>query len=696
MLLALLSIALRGRKDRADIALAASVLLFAGIELLDQACLLWSGAPMQLKRSVMVLEALLPASLIGYALSFARQEPLRLASVRGALLLAAAVLLPGAVLLLPADRLFSSAVYAADRTVLLNAAGYWFYLGLTVSCVVALVNIEGTFSSTSGSDRWKIKFEVVGMAGILAALVLYYSQGLLHRRLSADLLAVRSAFLFMGSGLVLATRIFRRNGVRVAVSRYILYRSAWLLAAGAYFIILGAAAQGMRYFEVPLGEHLAVLLAVAAAISLLSDRIRRRIKVFVNKNFFAHKHDYRQTWLDLSDRLAGCTRRSDLEQAIPAAYCQVFGLRSAWLYVQDSRSGRYVPSDQAAPQIPFQPSPGLHAYFQERHRVWNPEDGEYPATEEEQAFIRSVRARLVVPLVSGGQMEGMVLFGPALGSEHFTFEDYDLMKMIARQSALLLCNLRLTRELIETRALAAVARVSSFVIHDLKNLAYTLSLLMSNADTHIGNAEFQQDVLSAVRHTVGKMKQLIQKLKVLPGKGPARRQCADVRLLCEEAVRDFAKARPRAFLVCRGEPVTGMVDPDELRTVIVNVMQNGLDAAGEAGTIVVETGRENGMSVIRISDNGCGMTREFQEQQLFRPFQSTKKSGLGIGLYQCRQIIASFEGFITVVSAPDKGTAFTITLPAGDVPREPVHEEERAPRISGTDRKRERSIAGGR
>jgi putative PEP-CTERM system histidine kinase len=331
----------------------------------------------------------------------------------------------------------------------------------------------------------------------------------------------------------------------------------------------------------------------------------------------------------------------------------------------------------------------------ERQRVWNPGDGEYHAAEEEQEFISSAGARPVVPLVSGGQLEGLVLLGPARGPERFTFEDYDLMKMIARQSALLLCNLRLTHELVEARELAAVARVSSFVIHDLKNLTCTLSLLMTNADTHIGNTEFQKDVLAAVRHTVEKMKQLIQKLKVLPGGGPAQRPSTDLRALCGEAVRDFAKARPHAFLVCRGEPVTGRVDPDEMRTVVVNILQNGLDAAGEAGRITVETGRQNNASLIRITDNGCGMTREFQEEQLFRPFRSTKKNGLGIGMYQVRQIVNSFGGMIGVASEPGRGTTFTILLPPGD-PACPVTEGHDAERSAAAQKSQERSLAGGR
>lgn len=463
-------------------------------------------------------------------------------------------------------------------------------------------------------------------------------------------------------------RLFRRNGVRVTVSRSMLYRSASLLAAGAYFVVLGAAVEGSRYFNVPLDDRLVVPLACAAgtalAIALLSDRIRRRCKVFVTKHFFAHKHDYRRTWLDLSERLAACATRTELEQAIPAAYCEVFGTGNAALFVRAGESGRCLSAEGAASRPPFQPSPALLEYFTVKNRVWNPRDGEYAADAQESAFVRDACAHLIVPLMSGDRLEGVVLLGPALAGERFTFEDYDLMKLIARQSALLLCNQRLSRELVETRELAAVARVASFVVHDLKNQAQTLSLLVNNAEGHFGNEEFQQDMLSAVRHTLADMKGLIQKLKVRPGRVQARRLCTDARVLCDTVVREFAATRTRAFLVCKGEPFSCAADPDELRTVVVNLVQNAVDAAGEAGTISVETGREGPAGRIRICDNGCGMTADFMEKQLFRPFRSTKKNGLGIGLYQCRQIVDSLGGSIAVSSAAGKGTTFTIILPA--------------------------------
>jgi hypothetical protein len=58
------------------------------------------------------------------------------------------------------------------------------------------------------------------------------------------------------------------------------------------------------------------------------------------------------------------------------------------------------------------------------------------------------------------------------------------------------------------------------------------------------------------------------------------------------------------------------------------------------------------------------MEREFIDNHLFRPFRTTKKKGLGIGLYQCRQIVAAHGGRIDVDSAPGKGAVFTVYLPA--------------------------------
>jgi len=70
--------------------------------------------------------------------------------------------------------------------------------------------------------------------------------------------------------------------------------------------------------------------------------------------------------------------------------------------------------------------------------------------------------------------------------------------------------------------------------------------------------------------------------------------------------------------------------------------------------------------VLSVADNGCGMKPEFVSDRLFRPFQSTKPKGLGVGLYQSRVIVQAHGGGMQVDSEIGKGTIFRVTFPVKD------------------------------
>ena len=107
-----------------------------------------------------------------------------------------------------------------------------------------------------------------------------------------------------------------------------------------------------------------------------------------------------------------------------------------------------------------------------------------------------------------------------------------------------------------------------------------------------------------------------------------------------------------------------------MKKVIVNLVQNALEAGNERGAVAVSIYQENGCACIRVSDAGCGMTEDFLRNHLFRPFSTTKEKGLGIGLYQCRQIVEAHEGRIEVTSEAGIGTVFTVVLPVAEAVRE--------------------------
>ena len=77
----------------------------------------------------------------------------------------------------------------------------------------------------------------------------------------------------------------------------------------------------------------------------------------------------------------------------------------------------------------------------------------------------------------------------------------------------------------------------------------------------------------------------------------------------------------------------------------------------------VETRQSDDWAIVSVADNGCGMSPAFLRASLFRPFQTTKKKGLGIGMFQSKMIVEAHRGKIRVESEPGAGTTFRVMLP---------------------------------
>jgi len=116
-------------------------------------------------------------------------------------------------------------------------------------------------------------------------------------------------------------------------------------------------------------------------------------------------------------------------------------------------------------------------------------------------------------------------------------------------------------------------------------------------------------------------------------------------------------------LYVSGEPVPPVMAVGEhIHQVLLNVVLNAKQAIGQDGTICVTTGQQNGSVVVTIEDTGVGIPAS-KLSTLFRPSQSSRPGGLGIGLYQCKQIVEAHRGTIQILSEVGKGTQVRIELP---------------------------------
>ena len=104
-------------------------------------------------------------------------------------------------------------------------------------------------------------------------------------------------------------------------------------------------------------------------------------------------------------------------------------------------------------------------------------------------------------------------------------------------------------------------------------------------------------------------------------------------------------------------------DSDRLERVVGHLVQNAVDACVASGHVTLSLVRAGTVAEIRVADDGVGMSEQFIRERLFRPFESTKNMGMGIGTYESREYVRQLGGEILVESQEDAGTTFVVRLP---------------------------------
>ena len=401
---------------------------------------------------------------------------------------------------------------------------------------------------------------------------------------------------------------------------------------------------------------------------LFSGTLRARLKVFLSKNFFSYRYDYREEWLrftrTLSEGEPGIQLRERSIQAIAELVDSPGG--ALWL-AQDT--GAYAP--QAQWNMPLasgtEQSDGALCQFLER-RQWVIDLDEYAVQPDSYegleipAWLQAIPlAWLVVPLTLHDRLLGFVVLARSKGKISLDWEVNDLLKTAGRQAASYLAQLEAAKALLVARQFESFNRMSAFVVHDLKNLVAQLSLLLSNADRHGHNPAFQEDMIETVAHSVEKMSRLLFQLRGGYTLEPPVPVLLDELLRQEVAARSGAKPAPR--LEVRKSALSVMAHRARLERVIGHLIQNAIDATPPEGTVVVQLSLQNSSAQIEIADTGCGMSEQFIRYRLFKPFESTKTAGMGIGTYEVQQYVQELGGRVDVESREAQGTTFRVRLP---------------------------------
>ena len=283
-----------------------------------------------------------------------------------------------------------------------------------------------------------------------------------------------------------------------------------------------------------------------------------------------------------------------------------------------------------------------------------------------QEFFRKCRMRHAIGLQACGELVGVLTLNDDRigGKSDLSPEDLALLQTLATQLAASLLNLKLTARLRQAQKLETFQMISTFFVHDLKNVASKLSLTMQNLPVNFDNAEFREDALRVISTSLNKIDEMCSRWALLRQSLELKLVQCDLNNLVASTLTEF-KANLRAKLEQDLQPVPkALIDAEKIKTVLTNLVMNANEAVNGNGVIRVATIYDGTSVGFAVRDNGCGMTEEFIEKSLFRPFQTTKKQGLGVGLFQSRLIVEAHRGTVEVTSVAGTGTEFRILLPA--------------------------------
>lgn len=567
---------------------------------------------------------------------------------------------------------------------ILATAGVWVHAAAVVAAVTAILQLERTFAASIGSLRWRLKFTIFGAGTILAARLFAGSQLLTTRRLDPALEVFSAAGLIAGTLLIIAG-LRRRGTVALSVypSRDVLRRSVTVLLAGIYLLLVGAiASAGTRFSGVsafPPITFLCLAALLALAVAFHSDRARWRLRRLLGQSFGHPLHDVRGVWLRITAATSRCAEPAELGRAVTGLVASEFHALSVTLWLLDPRRGVLDPvastagtsgadvsgalSGPAAADLAahLRANPGA-ADLESAPGTW----AEALRTANPPVFARRPH-RAFVPVVDHGDCQGVLVLGDRVDGRPFLREDLEILECVASQVAARLQGLRLSQTLAEARQLEAFQGMAAFFIHDLKNASFLLSLMLQNFSTHLENPDFRADALRSVATACGHLNDLIRRLGNL--REGLRIETAETDL--NEVVAAAVGEVPRPGTVAVETALAPLprirADRGQLRKVVTNLLLNATEAMDGEGHIRVATTTEEGWAVLTVGDNGRGMSERFVRESLFRPFRTTKPSGLGIGMFQSRSIVEAHGGRITVSSRPGEGTVFRVFLRAGAV-----------------------------
>ncbi len=226
------------------------------------------------------------------------------------------------------------------------------------------------------------------------------------------------------------------------------------------------------------------------------------------------------------------------------------------------------------------------------------------------------------------------------------------------------------RQVVASERLAAIGRLIAMIVHDLRS---PLTIVRASVGEIARDGEalpvsevraLAASALTETERMVRMCSELLDSVRASEDRSARERLALDAWV--EDVVAGIAESAGQAGVDVATQlasEATVEIDPDRLQRALLNLLHNAIEAMPEGGTLRVETAREVGVALLRVSDTGVGIPEEIRER-IFEPFVTAgKRGGSGLGLAVVKKVIDDHRGTIRVGKAEGGGTAFECRLP---------------------------------
>jgi signal transduction histidine kinase len=552
--------------------------------------------------------------------------------------------------------------------------------GKAVGAYVLLANVfflyfmENTYRVANVPDKVTLKYPLLGILVVSVINFIVIGRMLAISYLDAYFLAVHSfGVIALCLSFLFATWRYKLFNVQVYIGRRLATSVLAIVISGAYFLALAIITYLARTFGIPYDRLTVTVLGLFAAFLLLavlvSGKAKRRLRQFIDENFYLNRYDYRSEWRRYAELLAHSVSVEELASNVVSSLCETILAKQGFVCIlADCRTLAYYGLNES--MVDAGTLDRLIGLFTGETVLIS----KSPLLEgDETGRVDLTWIRAAALLGTTEDPVGAIVLGEKHLNTNYTEEDRNFIETVAVQTTAALESLFMEEKIRESRQMEAFTRFASFIIHDLKNALGMLSLTAENAKENIGNVDFQRDAIGTIDRSVQKIRQLIDSLKAFEepvSKTKTETDLGTLVLGAVEPLKQIADARG-ITLQCEIESSgTALVDKNAIRRVVENLALNGIEAGHEGGkvTVHVVTLGDERISVV-VEDDGGGFDPDYLEHHLFSPFQSTKKGGLGIGLVLCKTIVDSHGGKLHIESEPGGGSTVTIQLYGAAGPR---------------------------